>query len=217
MKKLYAYIGFSMGGQQAYHMVSIYPDFVENMVCLAGSARTSWHNWNFLEGPRYALISAVDFEGGHYKTQATQGLKAFSMVYSTWALSQGWYRQKSWEKVGFKSLQEYLDAYWSGGGDANDRLTLLWTWQKGDITLYHPEDNGDLAKALGRIKAKCLIFPSETDQYFPPEDNEEEVKHLKHGEFRCIPTVWGHVSGGGSGTKEDTDYIVKEIARFLGL
>lgn len=217
VKKLFAYIGFSMGGQQAYHISALYPDFVENMACLAGSARTSWHNWNFLEGPKHAIIMAEDFHDGHYKTQATKALKAFARVYSTWALSQGWYRQRCWEQLGFKTLPEYLDAYWSGGGDANDRLALLWTWQKGDITLYHPEDDGDLAKALGRIKARCLIMPAETDQYFPPEDNEEEVKHLQHGELRVIPTVWGHIAGGGNGTKEDTEYMIKEIKRFLSV
>ncbi|KAI7184216.1 hypothetical protein KC352_g22800, partial [Hortaea werneckii] len=56
-----------------------------------------------------------------------------------------------------------------------------------------------------------------TDQYFPPEDNQEEVKHLKNGEFQCIDTVWGHLAGGGGGTKEDTQYIIQEIKRFLQL
>lgn len=215
VKKLFAYIGFSMGGQQAYHMSTLYPDFVENMVCLAGSARTSWHNWSFLEGPKYALISAVDFEGGHYTKPAKQGLKAFSRVYSTWALSQQWFREKCWEELGFKSAPEYLEANWSGMGEANDLLALLWTWQNGNICLYHPEDNNDLPKTLGRIKARCLIMPARTDQYFPPEDNEEEVKHLKHGEFRCIETPYGHIAGGGSGRKADTEYIIKEVKSFL--
>ncbi|TKA25847.1 hypothetical protein B0A50_05602 [Salinomyces thailandicus] len=215
VKELYLYCGFSMGGQQAYHMSALYPDFVTNMVCLAGSARTSWHNWCFLEGPKHALIMAKDFHGGHYKEPANDALRAFSRVYSAWALSQGWFRQRCWEQSGYKTLEDFLEANWSGGGDANDRLALLLTWQKGDITLYYPEDKGDLAKTLGKIKAKCLVMPSRTDMYFPPEDNEEEVKHLKNGEFRCVETVWGHIAGGGSGTKEDTQYIIQEVKRFL--
>ncbi len=217
VKKLFTYIGFSMGGQQAYHMATLYPDFVENMVCLAGSARTSWHNWSFLEGPKHALITAVDFEDGHYKQPAKQGVKAFFRVYSTWALSQEWFREKCWEEVGSKSAPEYLEANWSGGPgvDANGLLALLWTWQNGNICLYYTEDENDLAKTLGRIKARCLVMPARTDMYFPPEDNEEEVKHLKHGEFRCIETPWGHLAGGGSGRKADTEYIIKEIKSFL--
>lgn len=217
VKKLFAYIGFSMGGQQAYHISTLYPDFVENMVCLAGSAKTSWHNYSFLEGPKEALINSIDYEGGHYKDQAHKGLRAFARVYSTWALSQEWFRQRCWEQAGCKSLHEFLDLYWSGSGDANDRLALLWTWQHGDITLYHPEDNGDLAKTLGRIKTKCLIMPARTDQYFPPEDNEEEVKHLKHGVFKPIDTIWGHLAGSTSAIKEDKEFIIKEIKQFLGV
>nr|POE63474.1 homoserine o-acetyltransferase [Quercus suber] len=214
--KLFAYIGFSMGGQQAYHFSTLFPDFVENMVCLAGSAKTSWHNWCFLEGPRHALISAVDFHGGEYETPAVVGLRAFNRVYSAWALSPAWFRERCWEERGFETLQEYLEVCWSGTGqDANDLLALVQTWQKGDIGLYFPEDGGQLGKTLQRIKANCLIFPSRTDQYFPPEDSESEVKFLRKGEFYCIETIWGHVSGGGGGTEEDTNRIIQEIKKFL--
>ncbi|KAK4561032.1 hypothetical protein LTR86_004987 [Recurvomyces mirabilis] len=217
VKKLYLYCGFSMGGQQAYHMSALFPEFVENMVCLAGSARTSWHNWCFLEGPRHALITAKDYEGGQYTKPANDGVKAFFRVYAPWALSQGWFREKCWKQAGFKTLEDYLTANWSGGEgvDANDLLWLLWTWQKGDITLYYPEDKGDLAKTLGMIKARCLIFPSRTDTYFPPEDSEEEVKHLRDGRLAIIETVWGHMAGGGSGTGEDTECIIREVKKFL--
>lgn len=213
--KLFAYIGFSMGGQQAYHMSTLFPDFVENMVCLAGSAKTSWHNWCFLEGPRHALIASVDFYEGKYEKPATIGVNAFFRVYSAWALSPGWFREKTWEKLGFTTLEQYLAKNWSGtDSDANDLLALVATWQKGDIGLYHPEDGGQLSKTLARIKTRCLIFPTSTDEYFPPEDNEEEVKHLKHGTFACVPTVGGHMAGGG-GTKEDNEYMIQEIQRFL--
>lgn len=216
--RLFAYIGFSMGGQQAYHMAVLYPDFVEHMVCIAGSARTSAHNWCFLEGPRYALITGVDFLDGRYERPAVKAIKAFDRVYSTWALSPAWFRQRCWEQTGCASLQEYLDKYWNGeGSDANDLLALLWTWQQGDVTVYHPADEGDLAKTLGRIEARCLIMPCRTDQYFPPEDNEEEVKHLKHGTLRIIETVWGHVAGAGDATEADTRFMVEQIATFLGI
>ncbi|KAK8088089.1 homoserine acetyltransferase [Apiospora hydei] len=217
ISKIFTYIGFSMGGQQAYHIATLYPDFVENIVGLATSARTSWHNWSFLEGPKHALITAHDFHGGSYEKPAVDGVKAFKRVYATWALSQGWFRQQCWKEAGFDTLQDYLKARWTIGPDANDLLAMLWTWQKGDISLLHPEDGGDLAKTLSNIKARCLIMPSRTDQYFPPEDNEEEVKHLKNGELAVIETVWGHFAGGGIGSKQDTEFIKKVVRRFLKL
>lgn len=215
VEKLAAYIGFSMGGQQAYHMAVLFPDFVERICVLAGSARTSWHNWSFLEGPKAALVNSVDFHDGHYTQPVVKGTRAFSRVYSTWALCQEWYRQKCWEQLGFKSLEEYLKAYWDGKGDANGLLCLTWTWQHGDITIYHPEDEGDLAKALGRIQAKCAIMPSRTDQYFPPEDSEVEVKHLKNAELKVIESIWGHIAGGFGGPKEDKKFIEQEVAKLM--
>ncbi|KAJ7647704.1 Alpha/Beta hydrolase protein, partial [Roridomyces roridus] len=205
-----------MGGQQAYHMAAIYPDFVARIVVLASSARTSWHNFSFLEGPKAALVNSVDFYEGRYQTPAVRGTRAFLRVYSTWALCPAWYRERCWESLGFSSLEDYLKAEWDGGSDANDLLCMLQTWQKGDISLFGPEeDRGDLPKALGRIKAKVLLMPSRTDTYFPPEDNEEELKHLQHGQLKVIESIWGHLAGGGGGTKEDTEFIKIQVREFL--
>jgi len=216
VKKLYAYIGFSMGGQQAYHAITLFPDWIERACPIATSARTSWHNWSFLEGPKTALMSSKDFNDGHYTSPPRIGTRAFSRVYSTWALCQEWFRQKSWEVIGFKTLDDYLNEYWGGkDSDANDLLALTWTWQHSDITDYYPADKGDLAKTLGRIKTKTYIMPSRTDQYFPPEDSEFENKHLPSSELVVIETIWGHMAGGGSGTKDDTKFICKHIDRLL--
>lgn len=214
VKKLAAYIGFSMGGQQAYHMATIYPDFAERAVVIASSARTSWHNWNFLEGPKAAIVNSVDWNDGQYTQPVAKGTRAFSRVYSTWALSPQWYRERSWEKRGYKTLQDYLEENWSGGQDAHDLLCMLHTWQKGDISLHGPK-KGDLPSALASIKAKVLVMPGRTDCYFPPEDSEEEVKHLKQGELHVIESIWGHVAGGGGGTEEDNQFIIDQVSRWL--
>jgi homoserine O-acetyltransferase len=212
--KLFAYVGFSMGGQQAYHFATLYPDDVERIVVIASSARTSEHNWCFLEGPKAALLASSDFEGGHYKSPASRGTVAFSRVWSAWALSPEWFRAKCWEKMGFKSLEDYLnqDDDDSSASDANDLLQMLDTWQRGDISQYH---GGDLVKALGAIKARCLIMPTRTDQYFRWEDSEEEVKHLKYGQLSVVETIYGHIAGGGGGPAEDDAFMNKEIKAFF--
>lgn len=214
VRKLAAYVGFSMGGQQAYHMATIYPDFVERAVVIASSARTSWHNWCFLEGPKAALVNSADWNDGHYTKPVVKGTRAFSRVYSTWALSPEWYRERTWETRGYKTLQDYLEDYWDGGQDAHDLLCMLHTWQKGDISL-HVTQKGDLPAALASIKAKMLIMPVRTDCYFLHQDSEEEVKHLRHGELRIIESAWGHLAGGGSGTEDDNQFIIKEVSRWL--
>ena len=217
VKKLAAYIGFSMAGLQAYHMGVLYPDFVERIIVLAGAARASWHNISSLEGPKAALVNSVDFRGGNYTEPAIRGTGAFGRVYSTWALSSAWFRAKSWETLGYRSMSEYLEAKWEKSmakWDAHDLLGMVQTWQMADVSTYGPV-KGDFAQALGSITAKVLLMPSRTDLYFPPEDSLEELKHLKHGQLKVIETIWGHVAGGGNGSPEDTQFIKGAISEML--
>jgi len=94
-------------------------------------------------------------------------------------------------------------------------LSMLWTWQDGNIAACFPEDKGDLPTSLGRIKAKSLIMPSRTDCYFPPEDSEEEVKHIPNGKLAVIESIWGHLAGGGAGTAEDKKFINEQVSQLL--
>ena len=69
----------------------------------------------------------------------------------------------------YPDLNSWLLENWEGRyvaeWDANDMLTLLNTWQNGDISQVR--DGGDFEAALRSIKAKGLIMPSKTDLYFP--------------------------------------------------
>ena len=106
-------------------------------------------------------------------------------VYAGWGFSQAFYRQElDLKTLGYSSLEDFLVAFWEGfflPKDANNLLTMLWTWQHGDISaneLY----NGDFRKALGAITAKAYVMPGQTDLYFPPEDSEFEVAHMPNAE-----------------------------------
>ncbi|KAL5507007.1 hypothetical protein ACEPAH_6463 [Sanghuangporus vaninii] len=217
VKKLHCVVGFSMGGQQAYHWAAMYPEFVERFVVICSSARTSPHNICFLEGPKAALVASKDFDNGHYKTPAEHGVRAFARVYSAWAYGQTWFREHNYTANGlYPDLESWIREAWEGrfvtNWDANDLITLLHTWQSGDISKIR--DGGDLEKALKSITAKALIMPSKTDLYFPPEDSQNEVSHLRDARLAIIPTVWGHAAGGGA-SPADVAFITERIKEFL--
>jgi hypothetical protein len=44
-------------------------------------------------------------------------------------------------------------------------LTMLHTWQTGDVSKQEPY-NGDFSAAMKGIKAKTLVLPAKTDLYF---------------------------------------------------
>ncbi|MCH7565524.1 MAG: alpha/beta fold hydrolase [Gemmatimonadetes bacterium] len=209
--------GFSMGAQQSFHWGALFPDMVERIAPWCGSARTSPHNFVFLEGVKAALCADDAWNGGWYDRQPGKGLRAMARVYAGWAPSQAFYRERVFLNMGFSSLEDYLITGWEGRYlqlDANDILAMVYTWQHGDIS-DNPLYEGDFLKALGSIKAKSLVMPSRTDQYFPPEDNEIEVGHMPNAELRVIPTIWGHIGGGPGRNPEDTRFIDDALKELL--
>lgn len=209
--------GFSMGAQQTFHWGALFPDMVERIAPWCGSARTSRHNFVFLEGVKAALRADDAWKGGWYDSPPEKGLRAMARVYAGWAPSQAFYREKVYLDLGFSSLEDYLITAWEGRYlqlDANDILAMVATWQAGDIS-DNPVYQGDFAKALGSIKARAFVMPSETDQYFPPEDNRIEVGLMPNAELRTISTIWGHTGGGPGRNPVDTAFIDRQLKELL--
>ena len=218
IQQLDVVIGFSMGGQQAFYWPVMYPDFVKNSVPICGSARTSPHNIAFLEGPKGALLNSIDYEDGAYKAKAIipeRGLRAFGRAYSAWLTSTYWFRERLFEKVqGYKTIEEWISGNCEPGfltWDPEDLLGLARMWQAGDVGSV---GKGSFEEAMRSVKARMLVMPCRTDQYFPPEDSEHEVSLLPRGEFAPIESVWGHIAGGGANL-EDTKWMDKRISEFL--
>ena len=101
--------------------------------------------------------------------------------------STGWREDLA---LGFSSLEDFLVAFWEGffiHKDANNLLTMLWTWQNGDIgdnELY----GGDFKKALGAIKAKAFVMPGAHRPLLPARGQRDRGR--QHAE-RGAPRVRG--------------------------
>lgn len=211
INKIKLVLGWSMGAQQTFQWASLFPDLVENILPFCGSAKTSPHNYVFLEGPKSTLMLSNNRE---------ESIKAFARVYSGWGFTQQFYKEKLWESLGFKSLENFLTGFWEYfflQRNPENLLAMIWTWQHGDIS-----DNniykGDLNKALQAIKAKCIILSPENDLYFPKEDNQIELEIMsvtnKNTQLVIIPGHWGHFAGGGL-NPDDIEFINDQIKRLL--
>ena len=98
--------------------------------------------------------------------------------------------------------------------DANNLLTKLATWQKGDISLG-PIYNGNFVEALKNIKAKAILMPCSTDLYFPPEDNKMEAEHMPNAELRTYTSIWGHCVANPGNDKKFENYLDQAISDLL--
>jgi len=215
IKQVRLVVGFSMGAQQAFQWAALYPDLVQAIAPICGSARTSPHNYLFLEGVKAALVADAAFAEGWYQTPPVKGLRAFARVYMGWGFSQDFFREQEYRKMGFASLEDsirFLEGYFRRR-DANDLLAMLWTWQHADISanaIYQ----GNFAAALRAIKARAIVMPGDTDLYFRVRDNELEVEHMPNAELRPIPSIWGHVAGLGI-NPPDNEFIDAALKELL--
>ncbi|MGI8746881.1 MAG: hypothetical protein ACR2J4_00825 [Deinococcus sp.] len=60
-----------------------------------------------------------------------------------------------------------------------------------------------------------LLLPSETDLYFRVADNAAELPHLRRGELRPIPGIWGHRAGSPAGLPEELAFLKGAVREWL--
>jgi homoserine O-acetyltransferase len=208
-------VGFSMGAQAAYHWAALYPDMVDAVAPICGSAKTSAHNALLLRGARLALTSAADFDQGRYTRPPARALQAFARVYTSLVLCSQFYRRREYAKLGLASPDDAMCFFerFFRQRDANDLLAGLWTWEHADISangLY----NGDLDAALNATKARAIVMPSTTDFLFQVYDSEAEVAAMPNAELRPIDSSWGHVAGFGA-NPPDNDVVDAALRTLL--
>lgn len=208
--------GWSMGGMQALQWASLFPDRVKAVLASCCTARCSPHNWLFLEGVKAALTCDATFASGHYQSPPRQGLKAFARVYAGWAYSQAFFRNEGFRALGFDSIADLLQ-FWEQdhlNQDANNLLTMLDTWQQGDISA-NPVFSGDYEAALSAIAMPAGIMPGRTDLYFTVEDAASDAARMPGASLEVLESDWGHIAGGPGRNREIMAQVFDAMARLL--
>lgn len=218
VEQVAAVYGFSMGGIQAYHWAALFPERVERAIVVCGSARTSDHNKVFLSGLLRVLEAAPEHLGrGRFSAEPRAALRAFAHVYAGWGLSQDFYREQLYRTaLGAPDLETYLRDDWETGFTlaAADLYAEAQTWTAADIS-WGDRFGGDLPRALAAIEARVLLLPSETDLYFRVADNAAELVHLRAGELRPIPSIWGHRAGSPITIPADLAFLRAAVREWL--
>ncbi|KAJ5425349.1 hypothetical protein N7465_000419 [Penicillium sp. CMV-2018d] len=165
-----------------------------------------------------ALEYAADYRKGDNNAPSSKplgGLRAFGKAYSAWLTSPEWFEKEMYKSLGYETLSDW-DKEAAGTNYYNwhpdDLLTMLGMWQRGDVTLISGDES--IQGALSRIKARVLVMPCSTDQYFRWEASEKESRSILHSTFRVIPSIWGHLAGLGC-NPADRDFMDQAIAVFL--
>jgi len=219
VERLALIYGWSMGAQQALHWGALYPDCVARIAAICGSAKTSPHNWVFLEGIRAALIADPAWDGARFTRKPERGLRSLARVYAGWALSQAFYREHVYRTIDFESLEDFLVRDWEASflrRDAANLISMINTWQRSDVS-DNKQFGGDLPRALGAIQAATLIMPGATDLYFTTEDSVVEAALIPRSRYLPIPSIWGHRAGNPSKNAADERFIHAAVEELLTL
>lgn len=217
VEKIALVAGWSMAGCQAYQWAAQYPEMVDAILPFCASAKTSPHNFVFLEGVKAALCADQNWNDGNYTSPPIAGLRAFGRVYAGWAFSQTFYRNGLYQQLGFETPEQLLQDWerdHAEGWDANNLLTKLATWQAGDISAG-PLYKGDFKAALSAITARTILMPCTQDLYFRPEDNVFEARHIPNAEFRPYDSPWGHCAANPGNDEGFTAQLEDNIRELL--
>lgn len=192
--------GGSMGGQQVYEWAVRYPDMVKRAAVIAATARNTYHDFLFTQTLIDAVVSDPHWNGGWYERSehVRDGLSRMAGIFAVMGWSTEFYEKKRWQSLlGMSTESDFMHgvmrAYFAPM-DANDLLCQAWKWQRGDVSRHTA---GDLAKALGRITAKCCVMPISHDMFFPPRDCEAEQRLIPGSELKIIEAIEGHMALNG--------------------
>jgi len=189
--------GWSMGAQQAYHWGVLEPERSRRLCCLCGTARTTPHNRLFLLSLRQALTADPAWNGERFTAPPEQGLRTFALIYASWAASQPFYAAGEHRRLGYASVEDYVEKAWLPAyrrHDPHDLLAMLDTWLASDVAAA-AGCGDDLAAALGRIQAATCVIAGSHDLYFTPEDCRAEAALIPAARFLTLESTLGHRAG----------------------
>ena len=195
IKKLALVFGGSMGAQQTYEWAVRHPDMVARAAPLAGTARTSDHSRLFCDTLIEAMTGDPAFKGGDYAAAAdvAAGLRRVAGLMAVSGWCDEFYRAALWRTLDFASADDFKTNFmhgYFGPMDPNVLICKARKWQAHDVSRPY---GGELAAALGRIKAKVMILPIKNDLMFPTPRCEDDRKMIAGAQLSVIESRCGHL------------------------
>lgn len=180
-------VGYSMGAQQAYEWAVRYPDRVRRLATIGGTARTGSYAALLVDALAATLASGA----------RSDALALHARLWSVLGVSEEVYRHEAWRGAGFGSQREFIRLVFDdefATADPSDLICQLRKWQANDVARLA---GGDLARALGRIRADTLVMPLCGDPFFPVADCAAEAALIRHSLLQPHKTHWGHYAFAG--------------------
>jgi len=202
--------GGSLGGMQALEWALRYPERVRGALVIASTARMSAQAIAFNAVGRNSIISDTNWRRGRYYEDGdipAQGLSVARMIghityLSEEAMHAKFGRRLKRNGLAFDFTSEFqVESYLDHQGtkfverfDANAYLYMTKAMDYFDAAEAYGE--GDLVRALTRIRARMLVLSFSSDWLFPPYQSQELTDALlrarKDVTYVNVETPCGH-------------------------
>lgn len=210
-------VGPSMGGMQVLQWGVSHPGFMDSLVAMVPLARSpAWTNV-VLEASRKAIMLDPAWQGGNYTAPPANGIRLWRDILNFLAArTPEMYRDQFPDQP--LAVLPWLEAQETAllpAFDANDWIYQSWAYERHDVGAT-PGMGGDLAKALGAIRARTLILLGTKDLLNPEYEPQEAARHIPNARVVTIRpgSVTGHASAGGV-FPQDVAFLNSEVTAFL--
>jgi homoserine O-acetyltransferase len=190
LNALLAVGGPSMGAFQALEWGINYPDFAQGLILIVPGAKSD-PQFQMLADTMIATVQLDPaWQDGKYTKNPTDGLTRAAMMFTPWLFSQDYLNTNA------RTPEEYQKTLTSfvGGYVAWDATSWMWRYYAARDHDVSKPFNGNMADALGRIRARALIMPSVSDRLIPPAAAREIYRYVKNAEYYEIPSIRGHLA-----------------------
>ncbi|ACK73071.1 alpha/beta hydrolase fold protein [Gloeothece citriformis PCC 7424] len=215
IQQLKLVLGWSVGALQTYEWAVRFPDMVKRAASIAGAPKPS--PWTVLwlrtviEEP---IIADPGWNNGFYTDpQAVQaGLRRVGHGAAMTLPQVGFYRDELWRSIGFSSVDDFVARFWEAFWLPLDPNNLVAQARK--TRTADPSGGGDIAEALGRIKAEMFVYAFTGDRMFQPEECKVDSQRIPNAKFEEIGGVSGHLTTFGL-TEKDRQVMDEILTKLL--
>jgi homoserine O-acetyltransferase/O-succinyltransferase len=196
-------VGASMGAMQAYEWGARFPQSVERIAAVAGTAAPR---------PSADILIAAIAEALEPREQddATAALRRHAQLWALFGYSRAFWNESGWRELGFESAEEFLENSFRPlmlSRSATVLSDLLGKWSRAG----RHADGG--AIALESIEARTRVIPISSDAIFTADDCRHDADRIPGARLETIETGLGHlaIQGAGPSYARAFDRIVGEL------
>lgn len=208
---LHAVVGASMGGMQAVQWAVSHPGRAARLVAMTAMARAARWSQLMNELSRRALFEDDAFTRPRERNAAMRLWAPLTqLVTPSTPPATERFRDAAALLEEMRQLQQRFVAH---GPEAFDWLCQTRAYDAHDVGAS-PGFDGDVAAALGTIRAKTLLLSPPLDLYNPAEETRDMAAMIPGAEAATIPSDRGHRAATET-RAEDAAFLNRAIRAFL--